>query len=101
LRYPIDHHAVIAKNSDKPKNNIIIFIKNIIIKTDIIRKMNPKKKRNKILDDIRENRSSSKKVNSIQNKIVEVINNITENVRGRAIICKSVTEKLLNSMCGV
>ncbi len=90
-----------AKNSDKPKNNIIIFIRNIIIKTDIIRKMNPKKKRNKILDNIRKNRSSSKKVNSIQNKIVEVINNITENVRGVAIICKSVTEKLLNSMCGV
>ena len=90
-----------AKNSDKPKNNIIIFIRNIIIKTDIIRKMNPKKKRNKILDDIKENRSSSKKVNSIQNKIVEVINNITENVRGVAIICKSVIEKLLNSMCGV
>ena len=90
-----------TKNKDKPKNNIIIFIRNIIIKTDIIRKMNPKKNRSKILDDIRENRSSSKKVNSMQNKMEEVINNITEHVRGVAIICRSVTEKLSYSMCGV
>jgi hypothetical protein len=80
---------------------MIIFIRNIIIKTDIIRKMNPKKKRSKILGDIRENKASSKRVKSMQNKILEVIKNITENVRGVAIICRSVTEKLLNNMCGV
>lgn len=90
-----------TKNKDKPKNNIIIFIRYIIMKTDTIRKINPKKNRSNILDVIRENRFSSKKVNSIQNIMVEVTNNITENVREVAIICRSVTEKLSISICGV
>ena len=89
------------KNNNKFKNNIIIFIRNIITKIDTIRKINPKKNISKIFDDIIENKSSSNNVNSIQNKIEEVINNITEKVNGVAIICRSVTAKLSYSMCEV
>jgi hypothetical protein len=80
---------------------MITSIRNIIMKTDAMREMNPKKNRSSIFADINENKSSSKKVNSMQNRIVEVINNITENARGVLIICKSVTEKLLKRICGV